>query len=73
MPNANPLAGLRDIHLPHAVSAWPPGPAYYALIAVLIIMILLFIQRQKHQQRTAPKREALAELAQIEDNYTNQS
>jgi hypothetical protein len=71
MPNATPLADLRDIHLPHAISAWPPGPAYYALMALLIILILLFIQRQKHQQRTAPKREALVELARIENNYTN--
>ncbi|MCH9756148.1 MAG: DUF4381 domain-containing protein [Gammaproteobacteria bacterium] len=66
---AQALENLRDIHLPTAVSAWPPGPAYYALIALSIVLILVLIQRKRHQQYTAPKREALIELLQIKSSY----
>jgi hypothetical protein len=73
MLNANPLANLRDIHLPHAVSAWPPGPGYYALIAVFIILMLIYIKYKKKQAYTAPKQEALAELSRIEADYKQNS
>ncbi len=52
MPNPGALADLRDIHLPEPVSAWPPGPAYYALTALLIILILIYIQHKKHIKKT---------------------
>jgi len=63
------LSKLRDIHLPSPVSAWPPGPAYYALAGLGIIFILLLIKRQQHRKYTAPKREALAQLARLEATY----
>ena len=63
------LAQLRDIHMPPPVSSWPPGPAYYALLGLLIILALLYIKRQRHLQYTAPKREALAELVRLEASY----
>ncbi|MDX2345253.1 MAG: DUF4381 domain-containing protein [Legionella sp.] len=69
MPDTTQLADLRDIHLPEAVSAWPPGPGYYALIALFIICILIYMKYKKHQQYTAPKRQALTELTRIEANY----
>ena len=69
MPDISLLSNLRDIHLPTTVSAWPPGPAYYALVALLIMIVLIVIKHKKHQRYTAPKREALSELAQIESHY----
>ena len=69
MVDPSPLADLHDIHLPHPVSAWPPGPAYYVLLAVFIILLLLSIKRKHHQHITAPKREALLELTHIETHY----
>ncbi|MDF1677752.1 MAG: DUF4381 domain-containing protein [Legionellaceae bacterium] len=69
MPKSAELADLRDIHLPEAVSAWPPGPAYYALIALAIICLLLFVKYKQRQRYTAPKRQALLELEQIKCDY----
>ncbi len=69
MPKSAELADLRDIHLPEAVSAWPPGPAYYALIALIIVCLLLFIKYKQRQRYTAPRRQALLELEQIKSAY----
>lgn len=69
MADSNPLANLRDIHLPEAVSFWPLGPGYYALLGLLIIVLLLILKRKQHQNRTAPKREALLALLKIENDY----
>jgi hypothetical protein len=38
----DPLAQLRDIHLPEPVSAWPPGPGWW-LLAVLLLAALVAI------------------------------
>lgn len=69
MPDSNALAQLHDIHMPPPVSPWPPGPGYYALLGLIIILLLLGFKRQRHRQYTAPKREALAELARLEASY----
>lgn len=63
------LSQLRDIHMPVPISIWPPGPAYYALLGLVIIFIFLYIKRQHHLRYTAPKREALAELDRLEHNH----
>jgi len=69
MPDSSALLQLRDIHMPPPVSAWPPGPAYYAVLALLIMLALLWLIRQRHLQYTAPKREALAKLARLKACY----
>jgi hypothetical protein len=73
MVNSNSLETLRDLHLPTPISVWPPGPAYYLLIALGIIFLLAVIQRKKYLQSTAPKREALAELQRIQANYQQEN
>jgi hypothetical protein len=40
MTPADPLAQLRDIHLPDPISAWPPGPGWW-LLAVLLACTLI--------------------------------
>jgi hypothetical protein len=69
MVDPSPLADLRDIHLPQPVSAWPPGPIYYALLGLCMMMLLLWIKRAHDKRITAPKREALLELTQLETHY----
>lgn len=53
---------LRDIHLPDAISWWPPAPGWWLLIAVGIGAVA-FALWQRHRQRT--HRAALAALERI--------
>lgn len=40
---ADPLAELRDIHLPDAISWWPLAPGWWMLLALLLtVMVALF-------------------------------
>lgn len=41
MPEQDPLAQLRDIHLPEAISAWPPAPGWW--LAGLLVLLLIFV------------------------------
>jgi len=67
-PNAmthaqDPLAQLRDIHLPEPISWWPPAPGWWVLallsLAVLGYGLYRFIQ---HRRNNLYRRQALAEL-----------
>jgi hypothetical protein len=40
METEDPLSQLRDIHLPDAVSLWPPAPGWWLLLLVLIVGIV---------------------------------
>jgi len=66
---------LRDIHLPDAVSWWPPAIGWWILpiiIALLGYGIYKFIQLKKQQQKTAYRKMALKELSQIKSEFINQ-
>ncbi|MBL4826389.1 MAG: DUF4381 domain-containing protein [Spongiibacteraceae bacterium] len=72
MPEQDPLAQLRDIHLPNAISAWPPAPGWWIL--ALIILTLLsgaIVFFYKRYQKNRYRRLALAALDQLNqnDNY----
>ncbi len=46
MNSANdPLAQLRDIHLPDPISWWPPAPGWWVL-AVVVLALLFFMTRK---------------------------
>ena len=67
---------LRDIHLPDAVSWWPPAIGWWILpfiIAAIAYGIYKFIQIKKQQQKTAYRKMALKELSQIKSNFSNQA
>lgn len=40
-PPVDPLAALRDIHLPDAVPFWPPAPGWWALAGTVVVLIAL--------------------------------
>ena len=71
----NPLDQLRDIHLPNAITGWPPAPGWWILGLVIIVTVgitaTLLIKR--HQKRRF-RRQAINELERIRalnlDNVT---
>jgi hypothetical protein len=68
----DPLAGLRDIHLPEPISFWPVAPGWWialGLVIVLAIAVLLY----RSARRRSLKRAALAELTGIEESYQRSS
>lgn len=62
MPN-DPLAELRDIHLPQAIAWWPPAIGWW-LVAVLMLMALVYAAWKWRKQRldNTYRRQALNEL-----------
>jgi len=69
MPDSTQLP-LRDIHLPDAVSGWPPAPGWWLtpLILVLLCGLAWFIN-QRRRSIGRWNREAQSELKAIEKHY----
>jgi len=61
---------LRDIHLPEAISWWPPAPGWWitGLLAVVIIILTVHWLRRRAKQ-LAPFKSAQLELQQIKFHY----
>lgn len=58
--NTDPLAQLKDIHLPEPVSWWPPAPLWWLLAAIILgLCIWLFIRRRRQQRQQAYRQDAL--------------
>lgn len=76
---ADPLADLRDIHLPDAISWWPLAPGWWILLALLLIVIgaLFYYLRWRNIQKNRPltfssqqvMQAALLEFSTIEKTY----
>lgn len=63
MPEQDPLAQLRDIHLPEAVSAWPPAPGWWLLAILLTLLLLTAVHKFKqHRQHKRYRKLALQQL-----------
>ncbi|MDN4503719.1 DUF4381 domain-containing protein [Alteromonadaceae bacterium BrNp21-10] len=63
----DPLAELKDIHLPQAVSNWPPAWGWW-LLAIFIVLLCAALIRwfvKRHQKRLAI-RQALQLLKQLD-------
>ncbi len=52
-PAADPLAGLKPIHLPADPSWWPPAPGWWMLAALLLAMVVALVVYgwRKHRRR----------------------
>ena len=60
---ADPLASLRDWHLPEPVSWWPPAVGWWLVAGLVLILFAVGLGRwRRYRRRTAPARAALAEL-----------
>ncbi len=60
---------LRDIHLPEAISWWPPAPGWWLLLLVAAVLVASFLVYRHVRRRRVLKRTALAELATIRQRY----
>ena len=58
MAKADPLAQLKDIHLPDPVGFWPLAPGWYGLIIFIILLLsgLLYFLYKKHRYARAKKK-----------------
>lgn len=69
---ADPLAQLRDIHVPGMIEAWPPAPGWWILAALGVLLVIAGITwlfRYWHANRY--RREAIRELTQLLKNQRN--
>ena len=65
MNGADPLAQLRDIHLPEPVSIWPLAPGWWILLTLLLAAALgAFLWWRNYRRKTAYRRLAIEELEQ---------
>ena len=65
-PVSDPLAGLKDIHLPEYPGWWPPAPGWWLLTLALIAAVVMLARwlRRRHQAQ-APLRSAIKELGRL--------
>jgi hypothetical protein len=60
---------LRDIHLPEAVSWWPPAPGWWLLLLLCSVTIATVVLFKYIRKRRLLKRTAVAELNRIREQY----
>jgi hypothetical protein len=64
----SPLA-LRDIHLPEAISWWPPAPGWWIVSGLVLVFLAALFFWYKYQQGLRIKKTALLELEKIRETY----
>ncbi|MCW8409199.1 DUF4381 domain-containing protein [Legionella sp. PATHC035] len=70
MANTDPLAQLKDIHLPTPIGWWPLAPGWYILMGlILFIAILLAYGAYKRHRHALAKKHALLLLNDYLKNY----
>lgn len=66
----DPLAELRDIHMPGVLEVWPPAIGWWFLLATFVILVCLAIYWLYRRWRgNRYRREAMRELAQLRADY----
>jgi hypothetical protein len=68
---ADPLP-LRDIHLPEAISWWPPAPGWWLLLAALAILGTAVLIYRRIRSLRLLKRTVLAELEAIRRTHRDE-
>ncbi|ARM34226.1 DUF4381 domain-containing protein [Legionella longbeachae] len=70
MANTDPLAQLKDIHLPTPIGWWPLAPGWYVVIALMVlIFIFVFYWIYKNHRNAKAKNCALILLMNYQKEY----
>lgn len=70
MDKTDPLAQLKDIHLPSPISWWPLAPGWYIVIAFALILTLALAYRMyKRHGYALAKKQALRLLNTYQEQY----
>ena len=73
MEQQDPLAQLKDIHLPQAIDWWPPAIGWWMLVLiVLAVTVVALIWIWRRYQSKAYRRQAETQLSQIRDRFQQQ-
>lgn len=65
--HSDPLQGLRGLHLPPPVSAWPPAPGWWILGGLVLLLLLTMYLLWRRYRRRAYRRAALRQLKQMRE------
>jgi hypothetical protein len=66
----DPLAALKDIHLPGIIGWWPPAIGWWLLLLLMLVVILLvLVSIRRRWERMAPYRIAMKEFDRITEDY----
>lgn len=68
MPDTQDLP-LRDIHLPEAVSWWPPAPGWWGLLGSITLAVIAFFLIRYWRKRRRLRDDAILELKRICDGF----
>ncbi|MBL7003531.1 MAG: DUF4381 domain-containing protein [Gammaproteobacteria bacterium] len=62
---------LRDIHLPDAVSWWPPAIGWWVLLMAIFLLIALLLWLYKRAKQVTVRQQAQQQYKLIKDEYNN--
>lgn len=66
----DPLAELKDIHLPELIGWWPPAIGWWLLLVLILgVLLLVLVSLRKRRERMAPYRAAMKEFDRITKDY----
>jgi hypothetical protein len=71
-PSGDPLAALRDIHLPAPIETWPPAIGWWLLAVIGVIACIAIIYALRRYWRANQyRREAIAQLRQLREQHAD--
>jgi hypothetical protein len=68
-PTQNQPLPLHDIHLPQAISWWPPAPGWWYLLGLTVVLTVLGYAIWRWYKKGALRREAVNKLVGLEKKY----
>jgi hypothetical protein len=73
-PSGDPLAALRDIHLPAPIETWPPAIGWWLLAVIGVIACIAIIYALwRYWRANQYRREAMAQLRQLREQHAGAS